>query len=96
MIALCHRGGLVSSTIAIAVAKGLIQSSSDADLKRIKINTLWAEHLFRRMGFVRRMETTAKIPIPDKPCKEIELVFIHKIVQKVEKHNFPQLWLRRI
>ena len=87
LIALCHRGGVVSSTIAIAVANGLIQSSSDADLKRIKINTSWAESLFRRMGFVRRMAATAKIPIPEKACKEIELVFMHKIVQKVEKHN---------
>ena len=41
------------------------------------------------MGFVRRMATTAKIPIPDKAHKEIELVFTHKIVQKVEKHNIP-------
>ena len=39
------------------------------------------------MGFVRRMTKTAKIPIPDKARKEIELVFMHKIVQKVEKHN---------
>ena len=93
MIALCHRGGVVSSTIAIAVAKGLIQSSSDADLKRIKINTSWAESLFRRMGFVRRMAATAKIPIPEKACKEIELVFMHKIVQKVEKHNIPHFFI---
>ena len=39
------------------------------------------------MGFVRRMATTAKIPIPYKARKEIELVFKHKIVQKVENHN---------
>ena len=79
LIALRHRGGVVKSTIAIAAAKRLIQSSSDPDLKRIKINN--------QMGFVRRMVTTAKIPVPDKPRKEIKLVFMHKIVQKVEKHN---------
>ena len=89
LIALHHRGGVVNNTIAIAAAKGLIQSSSDPDLNRIKINTSWAQNLFRRMGFVRRMATTAKIPIPDKAHKEIELVFTHKIVQKVEKHNIP-------
>ena len=33
LIALSHRGGVVKSTIAIAAAKGLIQSSSDPDLK---------------------------------------------------------------
>ena len=41
------------------------------------------------MGFVRRMSTTAKIPIPDKARKEIELSFMLKIVEKVEKHNTP-------
>ena len=89
MIALCHRGGVINSTIAIAAAKGLIQSSSDPDLKRMKINTSWAQSLFRRMVFVRRMAITAKTPILDKARKEIELVFVHKIVQKVEKHNIP-------
>ena len=87
MIALRDRGGVVNSTIAIAAAKGLVQSISNPDLKRIKITTSWAQNLFRRMRIVRRMATTAKIPIPDKARKEIELVFMHKIVQKVEKHN---------
>ena len=41
------------------------------------------------MGFVRRMATTAKIPITDKAHKEVELVFMHKMVQKAEKHNIP-------
>ena len=43
LIALRHRGGVVNSIIAIAAAKGLIQSSSDPDLQRIKINTSWAQ-----------------------------------------------------
>ena len=89
LIALRHRGVVVNSTIAITAPKGLIQSSSDPDLKRIKINTSWAQSLFRRMEFVRRMATTVKIPILDKARKEIEFVFMHKIVQKVEKHNIP-------
>ena len=41
------------------------------------------------MGFVRGMAATAKIPIPDKARKEIELAFMHKLVKKVEKHNIP-------
>ena len=39
------------------------------------------------MGFVKRMAATAKIPVPDKAHKENELVFMHKIVQKVKKHQ---------
>ena len=86
LIALRQRGGVVNSTIAIAAAKGLIQSSSDPDLKRMKINTSWAQSLFRRMGFVRRMATTAKIQIPDKARKEIELAFMHKIKSCKTQH----------
>ena len=46
LIALCQREGVINSTIAIAAAKVLIQSSSDPNLKRIKINTSWAQCLF--------------------------------------------------
>ena len=35
------------------------------------------------------MSTTAKFPIPDKARKEIEFVFMHKIVKKIEKYNIP-------
>ena len=41
------------------------------------------------MGFVWQMSTTAKVPIPDKARKEIEFVFMHKIVKKIEKYNIP-------
>ena len=57
--------------------------------KNLDIGQSWAQSLFRRMGFVRRMSTTAKVPIPDKARKEIEFVFMHKIVQKIEKHQIP-------
>ena len=48
-----------------------------------------AESLFRRMSYKRRFGTTSKVPIPDKARNEIELIFMHKIVQKVEKYNIP-------
>ena len=66
LIALRDGGGVVNSIIAIAAAKGLSQSISNPDLKRIKITTSWAQSLFRRMRIVRRMATTTKIPISDK------------------------------
>lgn len=89
LVALRHRGGVVNSTIAIATAKGIIQNSPNPESKKLIINTSWAQSLFRRMGFLRRIATTAKIPIPDKARKEIEFVFMHKIVNKVEKYNIP-------
>ena len=41
------------------------------------------------MGYKRRFGTTSKVPIPDNARNETELIFIYKIVQKVEKYNIP-------
>ena len=89
LIALRHRGGVVNSTIAIAVGKAFISESCDKSVKNLCIVQSWAQSLFRRMGFVQRMSTIAKVPIPDKARKEIEFVFMHKIVKKIEKYNIP-------
>ena len=35
------------------------------------------------------MSTTAKVPISDNVRKEIEFVFMHKIVKKIEKYDIP-------
>ena len=53
------------------------------------IGETWAQGLFRRMAYKRRFGTTSKVPIPDKARNETELIFMHKIVQKVEKYNIP-------
>ena len=49
----------------------------------------WAKSLFARMNFVKRRKTSSKVGIPDKACKEIEFLFLHELVTKVEKHNIP-------
>ena len=41
------------------------------------------------MGYVRRAGTTAKVPITDDLKKEIELVYLHGIVNIIEKYNIP-------
>ena len=81
LIALRNRGGIVSSAIAIIVAKAFIQESCDKSVKNLCIRQSWAQSLFGRMEFVRRMSTIAKFPIPDKARKEIGFVFMHKIVK---------------
>ena len=43
----------------------------------------WEQSLFRRMGFVRRLGTTGKIPIPDSLKKELEKSYLHGIVKKI-------------
>ena len=49
----------------------------------------WAKSLIARMNFVKRRKTSSKVDIPDKARKEIEFLFLHEIVTKVEKHNIP-------
>ena len=46
------------------------------------------------MNFVKRRKTSSKVDIPDKARKEIEFLFLHEIVTKVEKHKIsPELIL---
>ena len=46
------------------------------------------------MNFVKRRKTSSKVDIPDKARKEIEFLFLHEIVPKVEKHKIsPELIL---
>ena len=52
-------------------------------------DTFWARSLLQRMGFVRRTGTTAKVPISNALKKEMELTFLHDVVNVIEKHNIP-------
>ena len=80
------RGGIVNQTIAIATAKAIIKSS---DGPRLMPSSSWAQSLFRRMQYRRRMATTSKVPIFPSVREEIKLVFMHRIVHKAEKFNIP-------
>ena len=53
-------------------------------------NSSWAKSLFQRMGYSKIKATTAKLELPPGTRKEVELVFYHQIVEKVEKHNIPE------
>ena len=55
------------------------------DLKQ----SCWAQSLFRRMGFVRRLGTTGKVPIPDSLKKELEKSYLHGIIKKIEDNDIP-------
>ena len=41
------------------------------------------------MGFVRRARTTGKVEIPAGTKKKAELIFLHEIVNNVEKFQIP-------
>ena len=53
LMALRSKGGVVSTIVAVTVAKVLIEKSSDEWLKVLDLdNSYWAKSLFVRMGFV--------------------------------------------
>ena len=88
LLALRSQGGVVSRTIAIATARALIARNPQYNLGHVKIDSSWAQSLFRRMGFKRRMRTTGKLKIPKGARKQAELFYLRDN-SIVEKHDIP-------
>ena len=47
----------------------------------------WAQILFRRIKFVRRLTTTGKVPIPEALRKNLEKAYLHSILRKIEEND---------
>ena len=89
-MALCSKGRVVNTIAAVAVAKALIEKSSDESLEVLDLdNSSWAKSIFVRMGFVKKASTTARPEIPEGARKEAELIFHHEITSLVERYSFP-------
>ena len=84
-----YKGGVVNTMIALATAEALTKRYSLLEKDHIELGKSWAQSLFCRSGFVRRMKTTGKVCIPFGAQKEAELKFLHQIVNNVEKHQIP-------
>ena len=94
LLSVRRTGGLVSSAIATAAANALIARNPQFDLGHIDLDSSsWSQSLFRRMGFKRRMRTTGKVEIPEGAKKEAELLFLHNIVETVEKYQIPHSFI---
>ena len=85
-----NRGAVISRSMASAAAKALLVRYPDMVGMIDVENSSWAKSLFQRMSYSRRKATTAKLELLPRACKEVELVFYHQIVEKVEKHNIPK------
>ena len=87
IIASSNRGNVIYGSITTSTAKALISRNpgyfGQIDLE----SSSCAQSLFRRMGFVHRRGTTAKLEIPDGAFKEAQLLFTHDIVFKVDKYS---------
>ena len=85
-----NRGAVISRSMASATAKALLVRYLDIVGMIDVENSSWAKTLFQRMGYSRRKATTAKLELPPRTRKEVELVFYHQIIEKVEKHKIPE------
>ena len=89
-MALQSRGGLISSVIAVSVAKTLIARNPHLMLDHIDLDSLsWQKAFFAEWASKKRMKTTGKIEILDGAKKEAQLLYLHDIVYLVEDHNIP-------
>ena len=86
---LSKKGSVINTTVANANARALIRKyphvAGDVDVE----SSRWAKSLFARMNFVRRRKISSQVEIPENAWKEIELLFLHEIVSKVEKYKIP-------
>ena len=90
LLVLRSRGGLITSVIAVSVAKALIARNLHLMLDQIDLDSSsFAKRLFRRMGFEKHMKTTGKIEIPDGAKKEGQLLYLHDMVSLVDDHSIP-------
>ena len=83
------KGSVINTTVANTSAIALISKypyvAGDIDVN----SSHWVKSLFARMNFVKRRKTSLEVDIQDKARKEIEFLFLHEIVTKVEKHDIP-------
>ena len=86
---LSKKRSVINTNVANATAKALISKypyvAGDIDVN----SSRWPKSLFARLNFVKRRKTSSKVDIPKKARQEIEFLFLHEIVTKVEKHNIP-------
>ena len=89
IIQLSNRGGVVNRAIANATAQALLTRYSYLIGEIDVSSSPWAQSLFRRMGFKKRRKTSSAVDIPGSAGKEIEYLFLHDIVDTVEKYKIP-------
>ena len=96
IIQLSNRGGVVNRAIANATAQALLIRYSYLVGEIDVSSSSWAQSLFRRMGFKKRRKTSSAVDIPDSARKEIEYLFLHDIVDTVEKYEIPLSLIRNL
>ena len=85
-------GGIVTSSIVIASAKGIVYHYNKALLPEhggnLILSRKWVQSIMTRMGLVKRKATkaTRKVPLD---FQDVKAAFLHRIKDTVTKHAIP-------
>ena len=85
-------GGIVTSSIVIASAKGIVCHYNRALLPEhggnLVLSKKWAQSIMTRMGLVKRKATKAARKVPQ-DFQDVKAAFLHRIKDTVNKHAIP-------
>ena len=80
------RGGVVNSNVVRGSAQALLEASS---MRSIELPRTWVNSVYRRLGFVKRMATTSRPPIPKGLFEECRIQFLRDINNAVKNFSIP-------
>ena len=85
------KGSVVDIHVVRATATALIESnpSSLPHLAKFKMPRTWVQSVYRRMGYSRRIGTTARPPVPKGLYSECEREYLTDINDKRVKYRIP-------
>lgn len=88
-----NSGAAMSYNILVGIAKGIVCANDRTLLKEnggsIVFTMTWAQSLFKRIGYVKRKATTAKVPISPGFVKEIGFTFYQSLKTIVDTFDIP-------
>lgn len=79
-----EKGGAINTTVALAVARGILKSRRQTN---IQIGKGWVKSLFSRMGLSKRRATTGKLPLPAEFIDEQRRRFVTAISHSKDLHK---------
>ena len=86
------RGGVINSHVVRATADALIRSNHSPGLQHLRNFSMprsWIQSVYKRMGYTRRMGTTARPPVPKGLYDECRVSYLRDIETIRKKYNIP-------
>ena len=93
------RGGVINSHVVRATADAIIRSNHSPGLQHLRNFSMprsWVQSVYKRMGYTRRMGTTARPPVPKGLYDECRISYLRDIETIRKKYNIlseSRLWL---